>query len=79
MKKEWVLFGVYRPPTQPFQIFLDNHYSPNCNNFMLIHDFNAEETEDNVTNFVKSLTSFKSNSTKCIDLISTNGKKAFKN
>jgi len=78
---------------QPLQTFLDNlgkcidHYSPKYDKFMLFGDFNAEETEDkvnefmdtyNLTNLVKSPTCFKSNNPKCIDLILTNRKKAFK-
>ena len=90
-KKQWVLFGVYRPPVQPLQTFLDNlgkcidHYSPKYDKFMLFGDFNAEETEDkvnefmdtyNLTNLVKSPTCFKSNNHKCIDLILANRKKS---
>ena len=61
---------------QPLQTFLDNlgkcinRYSPKYDTFMLFDDFNAEETEDkvnefmdtyNLTNLVKSPTYFKSN------------------
>ena len=76
---------------QPLQTLLDNlgkfitHYGPKYDNFMLFGDFNAEEMEDkvnefmdsyNLTNLVKSPTCFKSNSPKCIDLILTNRKKS---
>ena len=93
VNKKWVLFGVYRPPVQPLQTFLDNLgkcidlYSPKYDKFMMFGDFNAEESEDkvsnlmdtyNLTNLVKSPTCFKSNNPDCIDLILTNRKKAFK-
>ena len=86
-KKKWVLFSVYRPPTQSQDYLLENlgraldHYSENYENFMSIGDFNMTETEEQLKNFLdlyslKNLvhepTCYKSETARCIDLVLTN-------
>ena len=57
-KKKWVLFSVYRPPTQSQDYLLENlgraldHYSEKYENFMFIGDFNMTETEEQLKNFL---------------------------
>ena len=40
-KKKWILFGIYRPPSQNASYFLDelgkaiDHYSSHCGNFIV--------------------------------------------
>ena len=57
-KKKWVLFSVYRPPTQSQDYLFENlgraldHYSDNYENFMFIGDFNMTETEEQMKNFL---------------------------
>ena len=57
-KKKWVLFSVYRPPTQSQDYLLENlgraldHYSENYENFMFIGDFDMTETEEQLENFL---------------------------
>ena len=40
-KKKWILFGIYRPPSQNASHFLDelgkaiDHYSSHCENFIV--------------------------------------------
>ena len=85
-KKIWVLFSVYRPPTQSQDYLLENlgraldHYSENYENFMFIGDFNMTETEEQLKNFLdlydlKNLvhepTCNKSQTGRCIDLVLT--------
>ena len=56
-KKKWVLFSVYRPPTQSQDYLIENlgraldHYSENYENFMFIGDFNMTETEEQLKTF----------------------------
>ena len=56
-KKKWVLFSVYRPPTQSQENLFENlgraldHYSENFENFMFIGDFNMTETEEQLKIF----------------------------
>ena len=86
-KKKWVLFSVYRPPTQSQENLFENlglaldHYSENYENFMFIGDFKMTETEEQLKNFlnlyslknlVKEPTCYKSHTPKCIDLALTN-------
>ena len=86
-KKKWVLFSVYRPPTQSQENLFEHlgraldHYSENYENFMFIGDFNMTETEEQLKNFldlyslknlVKEPTCYKSHTPKCIDLVLTN-------
>ena len=86
-KKKWVLFSVYRPPTQSQDHLFENlgraldHYSETYENFMFIGDFNMTETEEQLKNFldlyslknlVKEPTCYKSHTPKWIDLVLTN-------
>ena len=82
-KKKWVLFSVYRPPTQSQGYLLENlgraldHYSENYKNFMFIGDFNMTETEEQLKNFldlylVHEPTCYKTETARCIDLVLTN-------
>ena len=86
-KSKWLLCGCYHPPSQS-----DDYFFPNVgksldkysyyDKFILIGDFNAEDSEPilsdflstyNAKNIVKSKTCFKSiNNPSCIDLIITN-------
>ena len=56
-KKKWVLFSLYRPPTQSQDNRFENlgrahdHYRENCENFMFLGDFNMTETEEQLKNF----------------------------
>ena len=86
-KKKWVLFSVYRPPTQSQDNLFENlglaldHYSENYDNFMFLGDFDMTETEGKLKHFldlyspknlVKESTCYKSHTPKCIDLVLTN-------
>ena len=86
-KKKWALFSVHRPPTQSQDNLFENlgraldHYSESYENFMFIGDFNMNETEERLENFlelyslknlVKEPTCYKSHMPKCIDLVLTN-------
>ena len=57
-KEKWSIFSVYRPPTQPQQFLFENlgkaldHYSSKYENFMFLGDFNAEETDEYLQNFI---------------------------
>ena len=57
-KKKWMLFSVYRPPTQSQDYLFENlgraldQYTDNYENFMFIGDFNMTETEQQLTNFL---------------------------
>ena len=78
---------MHRPPTQSQENLFENlgraldHYSENYENFMLIGDFNMNETEEqlknvldlySLKNLVKEPTCYKSHTPKCIDLVLTN-------
>ena len=86
-RKKWVLFCIYRPPSQEQAYFFDelgkaiDHHSEKYENFMLVGDFNAVETDQEVIDFmnlfdlknlVREPTCFKSNNPRCIDLMLTN-------
>ena len=87
-KCKWLLFATYHPPSQCDNYFFDfvskglDTYSAFFDKFVLIGDFNAEESEDtvktfldnhNASNLVKDKTCFKSlDNPSCIDLIITN-------
>ena len=57
-KKKWVLFSVYRPPTQSQDYLFENlgraldHYSDDYENFMFIGDFDMTETEEQMKTFL---------------------------
>ena len=93
-KNKWLLFGSYHPPSQSDEFF--NHvkysldiYSKCYDKYMLIGNFNVEESEPclsqflfemNTKNIVKELTCFKSLSNpSCIDLVITNSFSNFQN
>ena len=92
--KKWVIFSIYRPPSQSEAHFFENlgkavdHYSEKYENFSLLGDFNAVETDQQVHNFmngyalknlIKEPTCFKSENPRCIDLILTNRYRSFQN
>ena len=94
-KTKWLLFGTYRPPTQSITYFLDSVsnaldiYLKFYDNFLLVGDFNCEESESNMSSFlsqynasslVKQPTCFKNiQNPSCIDLFITNKNKSFQN
>ena len=86
-KKKWAFFSIYRPPTQSQSHFFGqlstaiDHFSDKYENFVIVGDFNALETEQEIGDFmdlfafknlVKDSTCFKSGNPRCIDLILTN-------
>ena len=86
-KKKWAFFSIYRPPTQSQSHFFGqlstaiDHFSDKYENFVIVGDFNALETEQEIGDFmdlfafknlVKEPTCFKSGNPRCIDLILTN-------
>ena len=94
-KTKWLMCGCYHPPNQNDQYFFNNlgnaldKYSQDYERFLLIGDFNAEDTEPclseflyehNAENIVKDKTCFKSlNNPSCIDLFLTNFPSSFQN
>ena len=74
-KVKWLLFGSYHPPSQSDNYYFENVtnsldlYCQTCDKFLLIGDFNAEDSEpclsrflyeNNSKNLVKDKTCFKS-------------------
>ena len=94
-KCKWLLFATYHPPSQCDKYFFDqvsrglDIYSTSYDKFVLIGDFNAEESEEifsyflkchNASNIVKEKTCLKSlDNPSCIDLIITNKPGCFQN
>ena len=92
---KWLLFGTYHPPSQFDQYYFENLskaldiYSEHYEKFILTGDFNAEDKEPILNNFlyqydakniVKDKTCFKSiENPSCIDLIITNSRNSFQN
>ena len=85
-KIKWLLFGIYRPPSQTDNFFLNEisknieHFYTKYENFLVIGDFNLTEKsmvlQDfmqrlNFKNVIKEPTCFISNCPTCIDLILT--------
>ena len=83
---KWLLIGIYRPPSQSEKSFFEELsknlelYLANYENFLIVGDFNLDEKNSNLKNFmhsfnleniVKEPTCFKSDSPTCIDLILT--------
>ena len=92
--KKWVIFSIYRPPSQSEAHFLANlgkgidHYSEKFENFLLLGDFNTVETDQHLhnimtgyalKNLMKEPTCFKSENPRCIDFILTNRYRSFQN
>ena len=91
---KWLLIGIYRPPSQSKDFFLEEmrkNFEKFCTkyeNFLMIGDFNLSEDDDsldqfmqelNLENVVKVPTCFKSDSPTCIDLILTSDKRKLAN
>ena len=92
-KTKWLLCATYHRPSQTDGYFFDHLeraldiYTDFYNNFLLIGDFNCEETEPqlsdflnqyNAKNLVKEKTCFKSiDNPSCIDLFITNKSSSF--
>ena len=91
---KWLFIGLYKPPSQNENNFLDNlsliinRLTCQYENFMLTGDFNMTIENKNLEVFINSLdleclikkpTCFQSKNPSCIDLILTNKKELFKN
>ena len=92
-KTKWLIFGSYHPPSQSDQYYFDNvgqaldTYNSTYEKSLLVGDFNAEEREAclmdfmyqyDLKNLVKEKTCFKSiENPSCIDLFLTNHPKCF--
>ena len=90
---KWLLFGTYHPPRQSDKYYFNNItnaldlYLERYDKFVLTGDFNAQETESEVDNFleqygakniVKEPTCFKSaDNPSCVDLFLTNSPLSF--
>ena len=95
IKTRWLFCGCYHPPSQSDQYFFENigkaldKYSKHYDKFMLVGDFNAEESEPclsqflyeyNAKNIVKENTCVKNAlNPSCIDLFITNSPLSFQN
>ena len=95
IKTKWLFCGCYHPPSQSDQYFFENigktldKYSKHYDNFMLVGDFNAEESEPclsqflyeyNAKNIVKENTFLKNAmNPSCIDLFIANSPLSFQN
>ena len=92
--KKWLLANVYRPPSQNGRYFFEeigkslDAYGTRYENFILMGDFNTEEQDAdisnfletyNLKNFMKKPTCFKSDRPRSIDLILTNRVSSFQN
>ena len=92
-KTKWLLCGSYHPPSQSLDYFLNilersiDIYSEFYSNFLLIGDYNSEETDPQLSRFlhqyeaknlVKDPTCFKNpDNPSCIDLLITNKCQSF--
>ena len=92
---KWLLFGTYHPPSQNSNYYFSeigralDLYKSNYERFILVGDFNKEDTENDIhdfmlehdlNNIVKESTCYKSKvNPKCIDLILTNKPRSFQN
>ena len=95
IKSKWLFCSCYYPPRQSDQYFFENigktidKYSKHYDKFLLVGDFNAEDTEPclsqflyeyNAKNIVKENTCFKNAlNPSCIDLFITNSPLSFQN
>ena len=93
-KIKWLLIGIYRPPSQSKDFFLEEmgknieQFYTKYENFLMIGDFNLNENDSslyqymqefNLENVVKVPTCFKSDSPTCIYLILTSDKRKLSN
>ena len=94
-KLKWLLLGTYHPPSQNDNFYFNNIgcaldiYMQNYDKFIFIGDFNAEEDEVilgdfmelyDLKNLVKEKTCFKSvENPSCVDLFLTNCRRSFQN
>ena len=93
-KKKWAMLSIYRPPSQDEKFYEElgkamDYLSDTYENFIILGDFNNEENDDEIRNFldayglnnlVKGATCFKSDTNpRTIDLILTNRKRCFSN
>ena len=94
-KTKWLIFGTYHPPDQNDNYYFDSVgraldlYITDYDKFLLVGDFNAEDTESILSNFlnqynsrnlVKDKTCFKSiQNPSCVDLFLTNSYRSFQN
>lgn len=94
-KCKWLLMGSYHPPSQTDQYYFDSVakaldiYSDYYEKFLLVGDFNAEETEPCLSTFlyeyeaknlVKNKTCYKNpENPSCVDLFLTNSRNSFQN
>ncbi len=93
-KQKWLCLGIYHPPNQDNQYFLDemskilDFYSSSYENIFIMGDFNMEPKNQlmdnflqtfNLYNLVKEPTCYKGDTPKCIYLMLTNKKHSFKN
>ena len=94
-KTKWLLCATYHPPSQSDNYYFNfleralDIYNDFYDNFLLIGDFNSEETEPHISDFldqysaknlVKEKTCFKNvNNPSCIDLLITNRCNSFQN
>ena len=94
-KTKWLILGTYHPPNQPDDYFFKavgntlDQYLKTCEKFLLLGDFNAEDTEPIISEFLeqyeaknimKNKTCFKnSDRPTCIDLFLTNSPHSFQN
>ena len=65
-KRKWILFGIYRPPSQEVNYFFDemgkaiDHYSNCYKNFVTKGDFDIEEKQAEIKNIYGNLSTKKS-------------------
>ena len=94
-KSKWLPFGTYHPPSQDDKLYFNSIgqgldvYMKSYDKFLLIGDFNAEEGEADMENFmelydlgnlIKEKTCFKSvENPSCLDLFLTNCVRSFQN
>ena len=92
-KSKWLILGSYHTPTQNDNFYFDkvglDLYTQKYDKILLVGDFNAEENELILSNFmqlydlrnlVKENTCFKSvENPSCVDLFLTNSSRAFQN
>ena len=58
-KSKWLLFGTYHPPSQDDKLYFNSIgqgldvYTKSCDKLLLIGDFNAEEGEADMENFME--------------------------